>query len=117
MWESRRLTTLWASTACYRDSFTFTFLPEDRGNIFLGKVGRFSSGYMALYPEKMQHFVTIALRTQITRSAVFVSCSTRTIVCQLTGQSHLVLFLLVMKFIKLWRKCPSGSPFYPFSIL
>jgi hypothetical protein len=24
MWESRRLTTLWASTACYRDSFTFT---------------------------------------------------------------------------------------------
>jgi hypothetical protein len=25
MWEPRRLTTLWASTACYRDSFTFTF--------------------------------------------------------------------------------------------
>jgi hypothetical protein len=25
MWEHRRLTTLWASTACYRDSFTFTF--------------------------------------------------------------------------------------------
>jgi hypothetical protein len=24
MWEPRRLTTLWASTACYRDSFTFT---------------------------------------------------------------------------------------------
>jgi hypothetical protein len=24
MWELRRLTTLWASTACYRDSFTFT---------------------------------------------------------------------------------------------
>jgi hypothetical protein len=23
MWESRRLTTLWASTVCYRDSFTF----------------------------------------------------------------------------------------------
>jgi hypothetical protein len=23
MWESRRLTTLWASTACYSDSFTF----------------------------------------------------------------------------------------------
>jgi hypothetical protein len=23
MWESRRLTTVWASTACYRDSFTF----------------------------------------------------------------------------------------------
>jgi hypothetical protein len=23
MWEPRRLTTLWASTACYRDSLTF----------------------------------------------------------------------------------------------
>jgi hypothetical protein len=23
IWEPRRLTTLWASTACYRDSFTF----------------------------------------------------------------------------------------------
>jgi hypothetical protein len=23
MWEPRRLTTLWASTACYRDSFTY----------------------------------------------------------------------------------------------
>jgi hypothetical protein len=23
MWEPRRLTTLWASTACYKDSFTF----------------------------------------------------------------------------------------------
>jgi hypothetical protein len=23
MWEPRRLTALWASTACYRDSFTF----------------------------------------------------------------------------------------------
>jgi hypothetical protein len=25
MWEPRRLTTLWASTACYWDSFTFLF--------------------------------------------------------------------------------------------
>jgi hypothetical protein len=25
MWEPRRLTTLWASTACYRDSFTSSF--------------------------------------------------------------------------------------------
>jgi hypothetical protein len=23
MWEPRRLTTLWVSTACYRDKFTF----------------------------------------------------------------------------------------------
>jgi hypothetical protein len=26
VWEPRRLTTLWASTACYRDSFTFLLL-------------------------------------------------------------------------------------------
>jgi hypothetical protein len=26
MWEPRRLTTLWASTACYRDSFTFLLI-------------------------------------------------------------------------------------------
>jgi hypothetical protein len=25
MWEPRNLTTLWVFTACYRDSFTFTF--------------------------------------------------------------------------------------------
>jgi hypothetical protein len=25
MWEPQRLTTLWAITACYRGSFTFTF--------------------------------------------------------------------------------------------
>jgi hypothetical protein len=25
MWEPRRLTTLWASTACYKGSFSFTF--------------------------------------------------------------------------------------------
>jgi hypothetical protein len=26
MWDPQRLTTLWAFTACYRDSFTFFFL-------------------------------------------------------------------------------------------
>jgi hypothetical protein len=26
MWEPPRLTNLWASTACYRDSFTFFYL-------------------------------------------------------------------------------------------
>jgi hypothetical protein len=26
MWEPRRLTILWVSTACYRDNFTFFFL-------------------------------------------------------------------------------------------
>jgi hypothetical protein len=29
MWEPRRLTSLWASTACYRDSFTTLLLSLD----------------------------------------------------------------------------------------
>jgi hypothetical protein len=29
MWEPRRLTTLWASTACYRDSFTVFLITTD----------------------------------------------------------------------------------------
>jgi hypothetical protein len=42
MWEPRRLTTLWASTACYRDSFTFLLLqvilnrPSVQINYFIG---------------------------------------------------------------------------------
>jgi hypothetical protein len=31
MWDPRRLTTLWASTACYRDSFTFYYLDVSLG--------------------------------------------------------------------------------------
>jgi hypothetical protein len=34
MWEPRRLTTLWASTACYRDSFTFFFARENFTSFF-----------------------------------------------------------------------------------
>jgi hypothetical protein len=34
MWEPRRLTSLWVSTACYRESFTF-FLPLPMRNISL----------------------------------------------------------------------------------
>jgi hypothetical protein len=29
MWEPRRLTDVWASTASYRDSFTFTFYLQE----------------------------------------------------------------------------------------
>jgi hypothetical protein len=29
MWKLRRLTTLWASTACYKDSFTFLNMNSD----------------------------------------------------------------------------------------
>jgi hypothetical protein len=37
MWDPRRLTTLWASTACYKDSFTF-YLPSIK-KIILIKAG------------------------------------------------------------------------------
>jgi hypothetical protein len=30
MWEPRRLTTLWVSTACYRDNFTFSSYTENK---------------------------------------------------------------------------------------
>jgi hypothetical protein len=30
MWEPQPLTTLWAFIACYRDSFTWRYIPEDR---------------------------------------------------------------------------------------
>jgi hypothetical protein len=33
MWEPRRLTTLRASTACYRDSFTFTLIALDAAHL------------------------------------------------------------------------------------
>jgi hypothetical protein len=29
MWDPQRLTTLWAFTACYRDSFTYFYLPNE----------------------------------------------------------------------------------------
>jgi hypothetical protein len=38
MWDPQRLTTLWAFTACYRDSFTFifTYVLIITGAIFIG---------------------------------------------------------------------------------
>jgi hypothetical protein len=32
MWEPRRLTTIWASTICYRDSFTFLNIGQHKWN-------------------------------------------------------------------------------------
>jgi hypothetical protein len=32
MWEPRRLTILWPSTACYRDSFTFLYIADGKTN-------------------------------------------------------------------------------------
>jgi hypothetical protein len=47
MWESRRLTTLWSSTACYRDSFVMGCLAGWRASKTKGRDGtgpRHSSG-------------------------------------------------------------------------
>jgi hypothetical protein len=43
MWEPRRLTTLWASKACYRNSFNFFYLWNSR-YLFLCVWGLLSSG-------------------------------------------------------------------------
>jgi hypothetical protein len=42
MWEPRRLTTLWASTACYKDSFIFYRSCWDKWNIRFPEALRFS---------------------------------------------------------------------------
>jgi hypothetical protein len=38
MWEPRRLTTLWAYTACYRDSFTIIFVFNSRPTSILALI-------------------------------------------------------------------------------
>jgi hypothetical protein len=56
MWEPRRLTTLWASTACYRDSFTFFFYKKPeivfsvRGIIAPNKQNRVPFPIIRSYP-------------------------------------------------------------------
>jgi hypothetical protein len=50
MWEPRRLTILWASTACYRDSFTFyVYCFHQRCYVTLRKSLRFSWTYVCCY--------------------------------------------------------------------
>jgi hypothetical protein len=84
-------------------TFTLVFLhclvfePEDGGDVFLRNFGSFSTDYTALYPQKMEHFVTIAMRTSNPTWH-----GTPTFVCQLISLSDLVLFLSFMKCIKRW---------------
>jgi hypothetical protein len=49
MWESRRFTTLWDSMACYRDSFSFTFLIP---RLFLHTVSQHRSIYQSGWCKK-----------------------------------------------------------------
>jgi hypothetical protein len=59
MWEPRRLTTLWAFTVCYRDSFTFFFYLY---------AANFLQDYTASYPI---FFVLSSLRLLILFRALF----------------------------------------------
>jgi hypothetical protein len=63
MWEPRRLTTLWASTAYYSDSFTSTFYPS----ALFQQVFWFSNG----------HWTKVCQITEIvTPCCVFLTCCT-----------------------------------------
>jgi hypothetical protein len=49
MWEPRRLTTLWASTACYRDSFTF-YLISNKWFFLSRRICPVSSNFADSFP-------------------------------------------------------------------
>jgi hypothetical protein len=59
IWEPRRLTTLWASTACYRDSVTFILDVPERRIVCVYEVSLFYSvtqiGSMDTYIRFLQH--------------------------------------------------------------
>jgi hypothetical protein len=48
MWEPRRLTTIWASTACYRGSFTFAFYLSVREQGLEGVVNEYRNYYYGI---------------------------------------------------------------------
>jgi hypothetical protein len=70
MWKPRRLTTVWASTACYRDSFALTykmmmFREEHRLRVFENRVLRrifgpkrdeMTGGWRKLHSEELHKF-------------------------------------------------------------
>jgi hypothetical protein len=58
MWEPRRLTTLWASIACYRESFTLTFY-------FISREIQFSACQEELYSEGHTNNVCVFKNPQI----------------------------------------------------
>jgi hypothetical protein len=60
MWEPRRLKTLWASTACYSDNFTFTFAEcsvREQGSDFI------SEGYHVIASGKIELYISNLLNT------------------------------------------------------
>jgi hypothetical protein len=67
MWKPRRLITLWASMACYRDSFTFTFLHS-------------------VIAHKIEPFITTAVRTSAPKN-IFQFINRLSYHCSLFTQS------------------------------
>jgi hypothetical protein len=51
MWEPRRLTTLWAFTTCYRDSFTFTYSNISK-----------AVSFFKFFPNKIYLFMSLILK-------------------------------------------------------
>jgi hypothetical protein len=62
MWEPRRLTTLWAFTACYRDSFTFLPRPEDAWETGSAAAGKGTDCAIPAPAIELQCFLTFVTR-------------------------------------------------------
>jgi hypothetical protein len=97
MWEPRRLITVWAFTACYRDSFTFIWLPN-----FFGVQSHYSNP------------LWISIRKIIIISPVFLS-----LILMFVLLLFLLLLLLIYLFVHSWRYlqwtslCASRYPVWP----
>jgi hypothetical protein len=55
MWAPRRLITLWVSTACYRDNFTFTFIVLNRESHDSGTAQRRAGKLLAVWLSAYQN--------------------------------------------------------------
>jgi hypothetical protein len=51
MWEPQHLPTLWASTACYRDTFTFCFKLDDESSVAVASSGRSTQSTVSVSSE------------------------------------------------------------------
>jgi hypothetical protein len=65
MWDPQRLTTLWAFTACYRDTFTLFYI-EQYGSAFLllNETDRYAGGTTSSDTTFIQNMVKIGLQVE-----------------------------------------------------
>jgi hypothetical protein len=66
MWKPRRLTTLWAFTACYRDSFIYLFENKAISRIFGPVKKEVTEGYKKFHDEELSRLVGLVTRNRDT---------------------------------------------------